>query len=336
MSEEVKVETGIDKDHVLCGIKGIGPKTAEKLIEKGVTTLEQVAVMRAEELADIIGITNKVAKDMVNDAKNQALDKAIVVSSMGEEIERRKLIIKRISTGSAAWDSIMRGGIPTEAITVFKGQYASGKSQTMFQLAVNCLKQFGRKVAWVESETGTFVPERILEIAKAVNLNVDVNNDIIYVGSNNITTPYSMFLAYQRLEMDIKRKNLDVGLLCIDSFSAPFRAFYAGREMLPDRSKEEARHIGFLDYMAKKYNMAIVMSAQVMDIPDPGAQLGEKMKSGHTKHMYGGNVLEHGGTYLISLQQVAGQLWEGVVFDAPDIPKTAFRFKIIGAGIRDA
>ena len=72
--EEEVVESGVTKDHPLCTVKGIGPKTAEKLIEKNITTVEQVAIMRSEELADVIGITNKAAKDIVNVAKNMALD----------------------------------------------------------------------------------------------------------------------------------------------------------------------------------------------------------------------------------------------------------------------
>lgn len=595
----------------LLEIKGIGPVTAAKLVEKGITTVENVAVMRSEELADVLGVSNKVAKDIVNDAKNQALDKAIILSNMADLIKHRKEVTQRISTGSSQWDLAMKGGVPTEAITVLKGQYASGKSQVCYQLLVNCLKLLKRKVAWIETETGTFVPDRVSEMAKAISLEVDPINDVLYIGSENISTPYSLFLCYERLAKAMQEKKLDIGLIVIDSFSAPFRAFYAGREMLPDRclapnskilmadgtlkriyeikigdkikgysqgklvdsivlqtfrnpvknivkignliasenhwfltldgyirakdinntstlisvrncnevmaaqkikstnirnrfgifswnnrwrrkhllqntnkiwqtnflsssghfkykpviirfygrnrikdkrinlsktrkmeikirmeicgnvngkksingsssifkikespciiitgnnktkrrfaikrnlvnsrnkwitsafkenqfqrkkcrifkrtfksnhrkifydlmtttgnyiaeglvvhnSKEEARHLGFLDHLAKKYNLAIVMTAQVMDIPDPGLQLAERVKSGHTKRMYGGNVLEHGGTYLISLQQMAGVSWEAIIFDAPDIPRTAFRFKIIGAGIRDA
>ena len=323
------------KDHPLCSVKGIGSVTAGKLIEKGITLVEQLAVMRPEELSDILQVTKKAAKDIVNDAKSQALDKAIILGTFNDVIKHRKEIVQRIPTGSSNFDKIMKGGIPTEAITVFKGEFASGKTQMCDQLAVNCIKYLKRKVAWIETETGCFVPERFQEIAKAIGLEINGDKDFIYSGSQNITTPYALLLAIQRIEMQIQKDNLDIGLLVIDSFTAPFRSFYHGREMLPDRASEISRHLGYLDQLAKKYNMAIVLTSQVMDIPDPGAQLGERVKSGHAKRMWGGNVLSHGGTYLISLQQVAGVQWEGIVFDAPDVPRTSFRFKIISAGVRD-
>ena len=323
------------KDHPLCSVKGIGSVTAGKLIEKGITLVEQIAVMRPEELADELGITKKAAKDIVNDAKSIALDRAIIVGTFNDVIKHRKEVVQRIPTGSFVFDKIMKGGIPTEAITELKGEYASGKTQIAKQLAVNCLKYLKRKVIWIETESGCFSPDRLLEMAKAIGLEIDGDNDFIYLGSQNINTPYAEFLCVQRAEMEMLRKNLDVGLLVIDSFNGPFRSFYKGREMAPDKAGEISRHIGYLDHMAKKYNMAIVLTCQVMDIPDQGGQLGERVKSGHIKKIWGGNPLTHGGTYLISLQQVAGVQWEGIVFDAPDIPRSSFRFKIISAGIRD-
>jgi DNA repair protein RadA len=333
MSEE-KEELSIEEQN-LCTIKGIGPVTAAKLVEKGITSIEQLAIMRPEEFADVAGITKKAAKDIVNNAKTIALDKAITISTLADTIKHYKEVVQRIPTGSNKFDLIMKGGVPTEAITMVKGEYASGKSQLGFQLAVNCLKYLKRKVIWVETETGTFTPDRILEMAKAVGLVIDDEKDILHVGSQNISTPYSLMLAIERVAQEIEKKNLDVGLIVIDSFTAPFRYFYTGREMLPDRDKEEGRQLGFLDHLAKKYNLAVFLTGQVMDIPDTGQQLGERVKSGHIKRIWGGNPITHGCTYLISLQQVAGVQWEGIIFDAPNIPRSSFRFKIVGAGIRD-
>jgi len=337
MSEEVvKEEVILPKEsQSLTDVKGVGPKTAQKLVDAGVTTKEQLACMRPDELADIMGITKKAAKDIINDAISQALETAVVVKSMQDSIDHRRDVMKRIPTGSAKWDAIIKGGIPTEAITIFKGEYASGKTQVCYQLAVNTMKYFKRKVAWIETESGTFVPDRLLEMGKAIGLTIDTKNGVLYVDSSQIATPWNLFLAYQRIAAEIEIKGLDVGLLVIDSFSAPFRTAFGDRAQLPDRSKEEGRHLGLLNHLSRKYNMAIVLTCQVMDIPDAGMQLAEKMKSGHTKKMVGGKIVEHGGTYLISLQQVAGREWEAVIFDSPDVPKTATRFVIKECGIRD-
>ena len=49
------------KNHPLCTIKGIGSVTAGKLLEKGITSIEQLAIMRPEEFADVAQITKKAA-----------------------------------------------------------------------------------------------------------------------------------------------------------------------------------------------------------------------------------------------------------------------------------
>ena len=316
-------------------LKGIGPKTADKLREKGYDSPEKIAVMRPEELADILKITKKAAKDIVNDAKEKVLDKAVPAFTFKEIIQKRKEKIQRIPTGSKELDRIFRGGVPTESILTIKGEYASGKTQLAYQLCINCLKYLKRKVIWIETESGTFVPERLIEMAKAVGLEIDPENDFIVVPASTINTPYSQFLAYERAVRMMKKKNMDVGVFVVDSFSAQFRAFYTGREMLPDRAKEQARHLGYLDNLASKYNMLIVLTAQVMDIPDQGGQLGERVKTGHTKRMVGGNVLSHWSTYIVSLQKLSTTDWEAVIADAPDLPMVRCRFRITPSGIRD-
>ncbi|MEM2260833.1 MAG: helix-hairpin-helix domain-containing protein [Ignisphaera sp.] len=316
-------------------IKGIGPATEEKLIEKGVTSPEQLAVMRPEELKEILGITLKAAKDIINDAKDKALSTAIPVRTFGQHEEHLSKIVQRIPTGSKQLDEILGGGWRTEAIHLLKGEYASGKTQLCFQAAINCLKYLKRKVIWIETETGTFSPKRLEELATAVGIQIDKNNDFIYVPSVGITTPYNQFLAYERALKEMENKQLNVGLFVVDSFNATFREYYSGREMLPDRAREEARHLGFLDIIATKYNMAIILTGQVMDIPDQGGQLGEKVKTGHIRRTYGGNILHHWSTYIISLTQIATDVWEAVLADSPEMPRKSCRFKITPSGIKD-
>jgi len=59
----------------------------------------------------------------------------------------------------------------------------------------------------------------------------------------------------------------------VDSFTAKFRSFYTGREQLPDRAKGTARHFGFLDRIASKFNCAVVLTCQATDVPDAQLQL---------------------------------------------------------------
>jgi len=318
----------------LTDVKGIGPATVEKLEKAGIKSVEQLATLRKEELSKILGVNLKQAGDIIQSAKQLALDQLLEVYT-AEDIKRyRQENIKRIPTGCSALDSVLKGGIPTMSITVLFGEYASGKTQLCKQLVVNCLKQLGRKAAWIETEPGTFIPERLEEMASAIGYQLDLN-DIIVVPARLIGTPYNLFLAYEMIEHKMQKLGLDVGLLVVDSFSAPFRKHYTGREQLPDRSAEISRHMGKLDILASKYNMAIVLTGQVGDIPDAGSQLHAVVKTGHRKNPVGGNVFLHSGTYLISLIKTKTDEWEACVFDAPDIPMTKVQFRITKEGIRD-
>uniref|UniRef100_A0A6M3XDU5 Putative DNA repair and recombination protein n=1 Tax=viral metagenome TaxID=1070528 RepID=A0A6M3XDU5_9ZZZZ len=184
----------------------------------------------------------------------------------------------------------------------------------------------------------TFSPGRFEEMAKAVGVTIDGDNDFIFIPSTGSSTPYMQYLSYQRAIQIMLEKKLDVGLIVVDSFNASFREFYSGREMLPDRAREEARHLGYLDNISAKYNIAVILTGQVMGIPDPGGQLGERVKTGHTKVAYGGDILFHWCTYIISLDQMSsekGGEWEAVLADSPDKPRAKCRFRIVSAGVRD-
>ena len=315
-------------------VKGIGPKTKEKLLEAGISTIAQLATKRPEELADILKINKKAAKMIINDAKSKALEKAIRLTTLKEILEHKKERVVKISTGSLALDSLLKGGVPTEAITIIAGEFASGKTQICKQLAVNTIKM-GRKVAWIETESGTFAPDRILEIAEANNVEIDLEKDIYIIPAISVTDPYKQFLAYELIDKWAEENNIDLGLIVIDSFTAKFRSYFTGREMLPDRAAEESRHFGYLDYLASKYNCAIVATCQVMDVPDTQSQLGVIVKTGTKKMPVGGNVLKHSGTYILMVHKVKLDEWEMIVIDAPNIPFSSARFRILPSGIKD-
>lgn len=324
----------------LVDIKGIGPKTAEKLEDKGIKTPEDLACRRPDEVADIIGITKKAAREVVNDAKDKCLGTAVPVVSFTEQDYHIRNVVQRIPTGSSKLDALLGGGIRTEATTLLKGEYSTGKTQVCNQAAINCIKYLKRKVAWIEMESATFATDRLSQMAKAAGIKIngappDQGGDFLIIPSKGNNTPFTQFLAYERVDKMIREKGLDVGLLIIDSFNGSFREYFSGLAMLPARARETARHLGFLDKMSAKHNMAILMTAQVMDIPDAGGQLGEIVKSGHRKKAYGGNVLNHWSTYILSLHQMSTKEWEACLADAPNMPKGKIRFQIVASGIRD-
>ena len=152
-----------------------------------------------------------------------------------------------------------------------------------------------------------------------------------YIGS-----PTHQFNAYQRLG-HMSEKGEDFGLIVIDSFSTKFREFYTRREMFPARSQEQMRHIGYLQTLAAKYNLAVMMTVQVMGIPDAGKQLEVMKEESDDSGMYGGAVLKHSvQTWLaMKYKSKSQQIWTSTLFDSSNQPWGEAEFRITSGGVED-
>ena len=82
-----------------------------------------------------------------------------------------------ISTGLKKIDDFLSGGIPNGVIVDIFGGNGTGKTQLLLQLSINSIKN-GGKVLFLDT-TGGFRPERILEIQKKSNSNLNLLNNII-------------------------------------------------------------------------------------------------------------------------------------------------------------
>ena len=82
-----------------------------------------------------------------------------------------------ISTGLLKLDNFLSGGIPNGIIVDIFGGNGTGKTQFVLQLSINSIKN-GGNILFLDT-TGGFRPERILEIQKNSNSNVDLLNNII-------------------------------------------------------------------------------------------------------------------------------------------------------------
>ncbi|MHA1286216.1 MAG: helix-hairpin-helix domain-containing protein [Candidatus Thorarchaeota archaeon] len=318
----------------LTDLSGVGEKTAAQMMENGIETVEELATMRPERLSQIIGCSVKNAKKYVNAATEVIRGRAIEVLTAKEIFKIRSERVQRIKTGSKALDDILGGGVQTDAITGVAGELSVGKSQLAFQLEVNSVLDLNREIAHLETEPQTFNAKRIIEMTKGrVNFS-DIADKFHIVPHTSITNPYQQFNAYEEVNKMVEG-GIDIGLLVIDSFTAKFRPFFHGREMLPDRGGELARHIGYLEAMASKHNMAIFMTCQVMGVPDQMSQLGVIKKFGGRKEIWGGEYFKHSVTYWLYLQEIKKDRYQATLFDAPDMPRAEAEYIITTQGIRD-
>lgn len=318
----------------LTDLSGIGEKIASEMMANGIKTVEELATFRPERLAQMISCSVKNAKKFVNLAVEAVRGRAIEVLTAKEIFKVRSERIQRISTGSEALDKILGGGVQTDAITGVAGELSVGKSQICFQLECNAVLNLKREVVHLETEPQTFNTKRIIEITKGRAAFSDIADKFHIIPHTSITSPYQQFNAYEEVNKMIEN-GTDIGLMVIDSMTAKFRPFFVGREMLPDRGAELSRHIGYLETMVSKHNMAVFLTCQVMGVPDTGLQLGMIKKYGGRKEIWGGDYFKHSVTYWLYLQETKKDQYKATLFDSPDMPRAEAEYIITSQGIKD-
>lgn len=325
-------------------IKGIGPKAVETLASNGVTEVAQLAVMRPEELQAILNVTLAKAKESIGSAKEKALTIAVELKTGQQVADERHAKVKYIPTGSKEFARILSfrgldgslagGGVPTDTITMFTGSAATGKTELCLQLIINCIRDTKRKAAFIETEPSTFSPDRLMEMANAQGAKINLGTDVFVIEANAVTDPFKQFLAYEVVNKKLESGE-DIGILCIDSFTAKMRQHFLGRETLTSRTGEMARHLGYLEMMTSKFNLATVLTGQVGGIPDSGAQLGARMRFGMDKSVYGGELMLHDVGNLISLSKAKTEVWMATIADSSYLARTSAFFKITASGVTD-
>jgi len=161
-------------------IPGIGPATAEKLRELGFHTVESLATATVKELTQA-GIGEKQAAKIIGEARDTVATSFI----RADELMRMRQNVLRLSMGSKQLDELVGGGLESQTITEFYGEYGVGKSVLCHQLAVNAqlpLEQGGLNGAalYVDTEN-TFRPEWIVRMASPLGLDPETaGKNIIY------------------------------------------------------------------------------------------------------------------------------------------------------------
>jgi len=104
-------------------LPGVGPNTAQRLIEHGFGSIEAIAVATPQELSQVTGIPIPTAQKIIQAAR-EALD---IRFKTAKELKEERLQVRKITTGSKNLDELLGGGIETKTITEFYGEYGSGK-----------------------------------------------------------------------------------------------------------------------------------------------------------------------------------------------------------------
>jgi len=303
-------------------LPGVGPATAKKLREIGFSTVESIAMASVKELTQA-GIGEKRAEEIINAARS-----AIALTFVrADELLKMRESVERLTTGSKALDALLGGGLETQTITEFYGEFGSGKSQLCMQLCVNVQlpKERGGLEAgalYIDTEH-TFRTERIIQMAKHLGLDPkEVVQNIIYAEA--FTSDHQMFLLDHADEV-IKETNIT--LIIIDSLTAHFRSEYVGREMLAERQQKLSKHLHKLIRLARAFNAVAVVTNQVMAKPD--------VFFGDAVAPIGGHIVAHTSHTRIYLRKAKGQVRIARLVSSPYLPEGEALFKITEHGIED-
>jgi DNA repair protein RadA len=315
-------------DLELKDIEGIGPTTAKKLKEAGIISVLELAVMSADQLAIDIECSKETAATYIMEAqqllrKSNVLEKEFVPASL--LLEKRKSML-RCSTGSKSLDELLTGGIETQALTEFYGEFGSGKSQichTLCAMAKQPISEGGLDggVIYIDTE-GTFRPERLNQIARARGFD-----------QMSVLKNVSICKVYNSSHLELIIKDLgryvnefNAKLVIIDSIISLHRAEYQGRGTLADRQQRLNAILHKLIRLAEIFNIVIVITNQVQSSPD--TFFGDPTKA------TGGNVIGHTSTYRIYLRR-SGENRIAKMIDSPYHPYSDIRFTVNENGVDD-
>jgi DNA repair protein RadA len=305
-------------------LPGVGPAIAEKFREAGYSTLEEIGTQSPGQLSDATGIGQESCAKYIKEAGKNAKIGAFLT---GTELMEKRATVGKLTTSSSTFDELLGGGVETQSITEFYGQYGTGKTQFILQLAVNAqlpIKQggLGGEVAIIDTEN-TFRPERIISMAKALELDPDEVLSKIHVG--RAYNSHQQMLMVEKVKEIAKERPIKV--LAVDSLTGAFRAEYIGRGTLAERQGKINAHMSALARFGDLHNAAVVVTNQVSS--NPAAFFGDPTKP------IGGNIVGHTSKFRIYLRR--GKAGKRVcrLVDSPHLPENEALISITEDGIRD-
>jgi DNA repair protein RadA len=301
-------------------IPDIGPATVNKLKEIGFKTIESLSTATVEELVSA-GLGEKVAKNVIDAARQS---RAITFVRGDELVELRKNITK-LTTGCSSLDTLLKGGIETQSLTEFYGEFGSGKSQLCHQLCVTV--QLGEaqgglngNVLYIDTEA-TFRPERVQQISPRFGIKPrEVLKGIVYAEA--YTSNHQTVLLDNADEVI---KENDIKLIIIDSVMGHFRSEYIGREMLASRQQHLNKHLHKLMRLSRAFNTAAVITNQVMASPD--AFFSKAVSP------VGGHILGHMSHNRIFLRKGRNNMRIAKLTASPSLPEGEVPMRITDRGI---
>ena len=322
ITKSVKGEIKMENTDLLT-LDGVGPAIASKFRSAGITTTEAIVVTPPRELSEKTGVGfNTILKIVEAARKASGID-----FITAEELWKKRQKMLKLSTGSKSLNELLGGGIESQAMTELIGEFGVGKTQICLMLSVMAQLPFEKggldgKVVYMDTE-GTFMPERIFEIASELELNPHETLENIFLARVYNSSHQSLLTGH--LFKFCPENNIK--LVIVDSMIGHFRSEYIGRENLAERQQKLNDLLHKLLRLTEAFNLSVVVTNQVQ--ANPAQFFGDPNKPA------GGHVMAHACTHRIYLRKGSQGTRIARVIDSPSLPNNATRFKITEKGIED-
>ena len=160
-----------------------------------------------------------------------------------------------ISTGLQKLDNFLSGGIPNGIIVDIFGGNGTGKTQLVLQLSINSIKN-GGNVLFLDT-TGGFRPERILEIQKKSNLDINLLDKITVSRITN--TSEQINLLNTLVESNFS-------LIVIDNVTDLFSYEYKNNKSIFEKNSLFMKYMHELSFYAITNKIPIVITNMIRNM----------------------------------------------------------------------
>ncbi len=186
---------------------------------------------------------------------------------------------------NSSLDDLLEGGFEKGCITQIFGSPSSGKSNVALKLTVNVAKT-GKKVIYIDTEGGISI-DRIKQISGPYFSNV-ANNIMVFEPTDFLQQTENL----RSIDVWLRKRHEDVDLIVLDSAVALYRVDDMKSYKL---SKELRKQIQLLSNVARKYDIAVIITNQIYTSFDDEGK--SEVKA------VGGDILEYISKVIIKLER---------------------------------
>lgn len=192
-----------------------------------------------------------------------------------------------IPVGCPPIDDLLGGGLERGTVTQVYGPPAAGKTNLALCAAVECAGS-GERVAYVDTEG--LSPDRFEQLLRARG-----DGEVEAVSSRIVISEAHTFDEQEEAVRDAEDLAGEVSLIVLDSATGFYRLQRTEDEREGDALRAVARQITHLLGLARKHDLAVLITNQVFSDPDSDTTRG-----------LGGNTLEHWTGTVLRIDRFRG------------------------------